>query len=113
MKKMISILLLITSISSQANDAIKLNKGDKAPFTGALVKEERLNKLVKAEKKVLILNDISATKDDLIELYKKDANNQRLKLSAAKFDSNLKSIGMFVLGVVITGYTMRAIENNR
>lgn len=106
------LILLLTNLTSNvfAQNAVKLNKGDTAPFTGALVKKERLEKLVKAEKSNLTLKDLSIHKDELIEFHKMDAKLQRQKLSEAKFDSNLKSIGMFVLGVVITGFAYKTVE---
>ena len=93
-----------------AQNAVIINKNDLAPYSGVLVKEEKFNSLVKSDKKVLLLEDLAATKDDIIIYHKKDANLQRTKLSEAKFDSNIKSIGMFVLGVVLSGFAFTVTE---
>jgi hypothetical protein len=108
MKIILLMIILITSINSAfAQNAVKLNKGEVAPFTGALVKEERLDKLVKAEKSNIVLKDLRIAQDELIEYHKTDARKQREKLSDAKFEAFWTNAGYFVLGAVLTGLTFK------
>lgn len=102
------LLIFIISINTCfAQDAVTLNKGDIAPFKGTLVKKERVEKLIKAEKKVIVLSDLRLAQEELIDYHKTDARRQREKLSKAKFDSNLKAVGYFVLGAVLTSLTFK------
>ena len=107
MKKIVLMITLIISINSFAQNAVKLNKGEVAPFTGALVKPDRLDKLVKAEKAEAVLRDLRTTHESIIKFHKEDAQRQREKLSRAEFKSNLYNIGYFVLGVVLASYAFK------
>ena len=109
MKNILMMILTTILISNTAfaQNSVTLNEGDIAPFKGHLVKKERLEKLVKAEKSNIVLKDLRVTQEVLIEYHREDAMVQREKLSKAKFDSNLKSVGYFVLGAVITALTFR------
>lgn len=108
MKIILLMIMSITLISNSfAQNAIVLNKGDTAPFKGALVKSERLNTLVKAEKKNIVLEDLRITQDELIEYHKDNARLYRKRLAEAKFDSFWTNTGYFVLGVVLTGFAFK------
>jgi len=104
--KLILILLLLIN-STFAQDSVTLKKGQVTPFDGHLVKKERLEKLVKAEKKLLVLSDLRIHQDSLIKYHKDDALLQRRKLSEAKFDSYINGLGMLVLGVLVTAFTFK------
>lgn len=101
-------LLIILSFQLVfAQNATTLQKGDIAPHSGILLTKERAEQAMKAEKKVIVLEDLKLTQDQLIDYHKEDAMRQRRKLSKAEFDSNVKAIGMFVLGVVLAGVAFK------
>lgn len=111
MKKLIVLLtMLIISINSFAQNAILLEKDQKAPFSGTLVKNERLDKLIKAEKRELVLKDLGLAKDELIEYHKKDAQTQRKKLREAKFDSFISNVGYFLVGCILTSVSFKIAQ---
>jgi hypothetical protein len=102
------LLILLLSINlCFAQNAVKLNKASLAPFTGILVKKERLDTLVKAEKKNLVLEDLRLTQDELIDYHKNSARVYRKRLAEAKFNSFWANTGYFVLGVVLTGFAFK------
>ena len=108
MKKIaILILLIILTTNSFAQEAALLQKNDPAPFSGILLKKERAEKAMKAEKKIIVLEDLRLSEKTLTEYYKKDAERQRSRLSEAKFKSNIYNIGYFVLGVFVTSYAFK------
>jgi len=103
-------LLLITSIistSSFAQTATLLEQGEPAPFTGTLVTNERVDKLIKAEKKVIVLEDLRITQEQLIEFHKDQARVTRRKLTEAKYDSYMNVLGAFFIGVLATSVAIR------
>lgn len=108
MKILLIFLLSINLVFAQ--NAVVLNKGDSAPFKGALVKPERLNSLVKAEKKNIVLQDLRLTQDELIEYHKDTARKYRTRLAEEKFNSFWTNTGYFVLGVIITGFAFKAAD---
>lgn len=100
-------IFLITINSAFAQNAVTLNKGDIAPFKGALVAPERLDKLVKAEKSNIVLKDLRITQDEIIEYHKDQSRRYRKRLSEAKFDAFMTNTGYFVLGVILTGFAFK------
>lgn len=111
MRKILLMIMLTTLISNSfAQNAVVLNKGDIAPFTGALVKSEKLDDLVKAERKNIVLEDLRLTQDELIEYHKDTARKYRTRLAEEKFNSFWTNTGYFVLGVIITGFAFKAAD---
>ena len=103
-----NILLFILLINSAfAQNSVTLKKGQVAQFDGHLVKKERLEKLVKAEKSNVVLKDLGVAQDELIEYHKHDARVQRRKLSEAKFGAYMTNIGAFVVGVLVTSFAFK------
>lgn len=107
MRIIILTITLIISINSFAQNAVKLNKGEVAPFTGALVKPDRLDKLVKAEKAEAVLRDLRVTHESIIKFHRKDAQRQREKLSEANFKNSIYNTGYFLLGVILASYAFK------
>jgi len=107
MKNFLIMILLIISTTSNAQDAVLIEKDSPAPFSGVLLTKERAEKAVKAEKSNLLLKDLSLHKDSLIKYYKEDASLQRKRLSSEKFKNNIYNVGYFLLGVVITSYAFK------
>ena len=104
----LTILWIILTINSTfAQNAVKLNKGDITPFEGILLTTERAEQAMKAEKKVLVLEDLKMTHMELIDFHKTDARVQRRKLSEAQFNSFWVSTGYFALGVILTGFAFK------
>jgi len=104
--KLVLIFILIAS-SVFAQDAAVLNEGDIAPFSGILVKQERLETLVKAEKSNIVLRDLRATQDELIEYHKDTSRLYRKRLAEAKWDGFWSNTGYFVLGIVLTSVAFK------
>ena len=108
MKNLILMMLLTGLIgNSFAQNAVKLNKDEVAPFTGVLVTEEKIKELDKAQRQNVVLRDIGLTKDQLIDYHKRDAKRQREKLSEAEFDAFLEKTGYFVLGTVLAAIAFK------
>jgi hypothetical protein len=105
MKLLLILTLLINTAFAQ--NSVQLKTGETAPFDGHLVKSERLVKLVKAEKKVLVLSDLRIHQEELTVFHKHDARVQRRKLSEAKFKAFMSNTGYFVLGAVLTALTFK------
>ena len=95
------LILAILTTNSFAQNAAKIDKGEKSPFSGIVVKEDIFNGLVKSDKKVLKLEDLRVVQDDLIDYHKDEAKKYRKELTKEKIGSTLSSTGYFVLGVVI------------
>lgn len=111
MKKCLMMMLLITLISNTCfAQATKLNKGEAAPFTGILMTKERAEQAAKAEKKVITLEDLRITQEALIEYHREDAMKQRQEVSKAEFRGNMKAIGYFILGTLITSFAFKVAQ---
>lgn len=107
MKTIAIIVVLLFSINSFAQNAVKLNMGDIAPFKGVLLTPERAEKALKAEKKNIVLEDLRITQDELIQYHKDSAKQARNKLSEAKFNAFLTNSGYFFLGVILGSLAIR------
>lgn len=109
MKNLIILLtLLITLISkSFAQNAASIKQGEVAPFTGVLLTEERADKAMKAEKKVIKLEDLRIAQEELINYHEEQSKTYRRKLVEAKFESFGYVVGAFVIGVLVTGFAAK------
>lgn len=108
MKILILILTSITLITSSfAKNATTVTKGEKSPFTGVLLKEKVFNDLVKSDKKVLKLEDLRITQDQLIKYHKEEASMYRKELTKEKIGNSFTNIGYFVLGVLVTSFAFK------
>ena len=107
LKMRLIMLILIMTGSCFAQNAASLSKGQSAPFDGILLTKERADKAMKAEKKVPILQETISLQEDLSKFYKEDRDKYRNQLTKERFGSNIKNIGYFVLGAVITSLTFK------
>lgn len=108
---MIKLLILLLTINTAfAQKSVRLDKDELAPFDGFLITKERTEQLIKAEKKVITLEDLRIAQEQLTEYHKQDAALQRQKLSEAKFDSHIRSSLYFVLGVVLSGFAFKVTQ---
>ena len=112
MKTMIRMILLITLMSNVAfsKEATYLNKDDIAPFDGILLTEERAEKAMKAEKKVIVLEDLRITQEELIKHYKEVAQEERDERVKQEFSNSVKNIGYFLVGTLITAFAFKTVE---
>jgi len=108
MKKLTLILCWIVLINSSfAQNAVKIEKGETAPFAGVLITEEKAIELDKAQRSNIVLKDLGIAKDELIGYYKDDARTQRNKLSKAEFKGFWTNTGYFFVGVLVTGFAFK------
>lgn len=114
MKILTLMMLLIVSINDTfAQNAVRLDKGEPAPFVGVLVTSEKLVELDKAQRKSIVLSDLRLHQQDIIEYHKDDARLQRKRLSEAKYDSWLGNVGYFLLGTILTGVAFTVADKFR
>lgn len=106
--KILAILIsLIISTNSLAQDAVKIEKGEPAKFSGILLTKERAEKAMKAEKKSIVLSDLAITQEEITEYYKGQAREYRKKLRNEEFRSFWVGVGYFTLGVLVTGFAFK------
>lgn len=112
MKNLILILLSITltTNSSIAQDALFVDKGEVAPFSGILLTKERAEKAIKAEKKVVVLEDLRLTEKQLKEHYKSVAKEERKQRLRSELNNNIKNIGYFALGTILAAFSFRVVQ---
>lgn len=105
MKYMIAFLI---SLSCLAQDAIAIKQGEIAPFSGNLIKTERLEEFYKSHKKLPLLEAQIELEKQRLELYKDRVRSTEKELTRAKTKAYLGTIGGFALGVIITSIAARA-----
>jgi hypothetical protein len=111
--------MLIISITSNAQDIVPLNKGEVAPFTGALVPPDRLNDMRKTDeelritkKQIVQYKDLQIVNAQRMEYYKGTVKDYQEELSEERTKSTIKSAGYFLLGALLTGLATKiAIES--
>ncbi len=97
-------ILLTNSIFAQT---LKLQEGEKAPYTGFLLTEKSAEEAAKNKLRVTTLEAMNMTNEQLIEYHQGVAIDSRKKLSEAKYDSYMNVVGAFVLGVLVTGFAAK------
>lgn len=114
MRAMMLILLLMLSTTINAQDAIRLDKGQVAPFSGNLIKTEKLEQFYKSHKKLPLVEANLSLERHRIELYRVRLRKTESELTRAKIKGNLKTIGGFLLGVLVTSVAAKAaLESTR
>jgi len=104
------ISLIVLTNESFAQNAVRLNKGDIAPFTGTILTDSKLIELDKAQRSNIVLKQLGIAKDELIVYHKQDARVQRRKLSEARFKGFWANTMYFGLGVILTGFAFKVNE---
>lgn len=102
-------LALFSFINANGADIVKLEEGDKAPFTGALVSPDRLNEFRQLdetnrllEKKILTMRDLGVVMESRVDLNKKLAEEYKIEYTKSEAKRSLTNLGHFLLGVAIT-----------
>lgn len=114
MKSMMLILLLMLSTTISAQDAIRLDKGQTAPFSGNLIKTEKLEQFYKSHKKLPLVEANLSLEMQRIDLYKDRLKITEKELTRAKTKGYFATLGGFLLGVVITSVAAKAaLESTR
>ena len=115
MRTMMLILLLMLSITtSSAQDVIRLDKDQVAPFSGNLIKTSKLEEFYKSHKIVPILEANISLEKQKLELYRDRLRETETELTRARTKAYLGTVGGFLLGVLITGFAAKAaIESAR
>lgn len=106
---LIMLLLAFWATTTKSADLVKLEEGDKAPFTGVLVSPERLNEFRQLdetnrllEKKVLTMRDLGVVMESRVDLNKKLAEEYKIEYTKSEAKRSLTNLGHFLLGVAIT-----------
>lgn len=107
---LIPLLIILTMANVTAQDALFVDKGEAAPFSGILLTKERAEKAIKAEKKVIVLEDLRLTEKQLKEHYKDVAKKERSKRLRSELSNNIKNIGYFVLGTIVAAFSFKVVQ---
>lgn len=113
------IFLILINVSFAK--VVKIQQGEPAPFTGAILDNEELNRYRQLDEKDAVreaqvknLNDLRIIQDERIEFYQLQVKEVRKELLKSESSRWLTNIGYFVLGVAITGFAAKAaIESTR
>jgi hypothetical protein len=117
--KLVSLLTLLTfSFNVTAIDIVPLKKGDPAPSDGYFVSPVDMKQFrqINEEKKLLeekeyTYKQLALTNEQQIDIYKRSSDFYQGEYSKEHYIGNLKGIGGFVLGSVLTfGATYVAIK---
>ena len=113
LKNLLIGLILVTSLTSRAEDVVSLQKGQPAPFSGTLFTESKAQELraelLEKDKQQILLESlrekqsihkqIIELKDEQIEIYRV----QNVKLERANQASDTVKMIYFGLGIILTG----------
>lgn len=111
MRKCLIMILLITLINNTfAQNAVTINKGEPASFTGILVKPERMEELIKSDKKILLLEAKFEAQDELIDYHRVTAKEARGKLLEEQIKGNMKGIYGFLTGVLVMSIAFKVSQ---
>lgn len=121
MKTLLLCLCLTLSFPCHAIDVEPIKKGDPAPATGFFVSQSEMKKLRKIneekkllEKENLKLKDLQVSYKRRLDLEKKYSDELSSSLASEKFVGNIKGIGGFLIGALLTGIvsygTVKALD---
>lgn len=115
------ILLFLLSFNCLAGEIVQLNKGDAAPFKGALVAPKQMNKFRKIneenkllKKKTTKLQDLALVKERKFKIVADESAHYQKLYRRQQVKTFWSNVGYFVLGVAVTGFAAKAaIEATR
>lgn len=105
------IILLLSLIfnSVYAIDITPIEKDEKAPFSGFIIDKDNMKKFRQInedkknlEKETILLKDLAAIQEQRVDNLKEQNSLTEKELNREKFQSNLKGIGGFLIGVLAT-----------
>jgi hypothetical protein len=105
MKLLLILIFLVNTAFAQ--DAIIIQEGEVAEFTGILMSRERATEALRAEKSNLVLKDLQVAQEELTEYHRQAARDARTELSKSQVKGYMHVIGAFILGVVVTGFAAK------
>lgn len=127
LKKLIKILTIITLINSYsfAQDAVLLNKDDKAPFNGFLLPQEKLQELhnntlerdafqkenESLNKSLNLQQTNLGLKDNQINILLNQNDNLAKALGSERTLNNWEKTGYFIGGIIVTGLAIKAAHD--
>jgi hypothetical protein len=115
------LLILLLTFNCFAQQMVKLDEGQKAPFAGILSDSEQMktfrktNEELKLTKKQNItLKELAVVQERQAKLYKEESDAYRTQLRREQVKSFWAKVGYFALGVLVTGLAAKtAIEASR
>jgi hypothetical protein len=105
MKLLLILIFLVNTAFAQ--DAIIIQEGEVAEFTGILMSRERATEALRAEKANLVLKDLQVAQEELTEYHRQAARAARTELTKSQVKGYMHVIGAFILGVVVTGFAAK------
>lgn len=105
MKLLLVLIFLVNTAFAQ--DAIIIQEGEVAEFTGILMSRDRATEALRAEKANLVLKDLQVAQEELTEYHRAAARTARTDLSKAQFNGFWANTGFFALGVILTGFAFK------
>lgn len=105
----ITFLTIVAAKCVHGSEVVRLNKGEAAPFTGALVTPEKLNdmRVVDEEHKILkkqnlALKDLQIVLEERLEYHKGLAKEYKADVNRSEFKRFWTGVAYFTLGVLLT-----------
>jgi hypothetical protein len=109
MKKLISILCILTSLSAFAEDNVALKKGDVAAFDGILMPLDRAQRVNLMQIDLSTCTKVSGLKDDENKILNDRINNLNAentnlsqRLVSSKEAGMWDKVGFFIIGAALT-----------
>lgn len=107
-KNLVIFICLLTLINvSYADTAHIVEKGEPAPISGVLITNEKAKDLYKKEQENIVLRDLRALDQKLIEHHKSASEGYKRDLERQKMKTFWSSAAWFVGGVLVTGFAAR------
>tara|TARA_R100001086_G_scaffold214248_1_gene130254 strand:+ start:976 stop:1311 length:336 start_codon:yes stop_codon:yes gene_type:complete len=111
MKLLLAFILTFSTCFAQVQ---KIEKGEPAPFTGAIVTAKQLSEFRKTREINIKLKDLQVVNEQRIEFYKEEAKHYQVQIKKERIKHFWEKAGYFALGVLVTGIAAKAaIESTR
>ena len=119
--KMLLLMITLVTLTANSQDIVALEKGEVAPFSGALVPPEKLNEMRKVDEELVItrkqitsFKELNAVNEEKIDFYRVTASDYRDELRSERTKNVFKNAGYFLLGALLTGVATKvAIEASK
>jgi hypothetical protein len=114
-------MITLVTLTANSQDIVALEKGEVAPFSGALVPPEKLNEMRKVDEELVItrkqitsFKELNAVNEEKIDFYRVTASDYRDELRSERTKNVFKNAGYFLLGALLTGVATKvAIEASK